>query len=68
MRIILLFIASFLFIGLALAATNVAIQGGPVTVKGGYIDLGTTVIVSTTPTTAERAGQCIGILCGVTYN
>lgn len=47
--------------------TGVTVTGGPVVIKGGYVDIGKTVVVSTTPT-AENAGQCIGILCGVTYN
>lgn len=50
------------------ATTNVTIQGGPVVIKGGYVDLGQTVLVSTTPATSDKAGQCVGILCGVTYN
>jgi hypothetical protein len=65
---VLFIILSVFFIGWLLAATNVTVQGGPVKVKGGYVDLGTTVIVSTTPSPSENAGQCIGILCGVTYN
>lgn len=55
------------FARLVFAVTGVAIQGGPVIVRGGYMDIGTTVLVSSNSVT-ERAGTCIGILCGVTYN
>jgi hypothetical protein len=57
-----------LIAGLVLAATQVSIQGGPVKIRGGYVDSGTTVLVSTTPAPSDKAGQCVGILCGVTYN
>lgn len=68
MRLALLVVLFLFLIRLVIAATNVSILGGPVIIKGGYMDLGTSVIVSTTPASSDKAGQCIGILCGVTYN
>lgn len=68
MRLTILIVLFLFLMRLLMAATNVTIQGGRVIIKGGYVDLGTTVLVSTTPTKGDNAGQCIGILCGVTYN
>ena len=68
MRLALLVVLFLFLIRLVIAETNVSILGGPVIIKGGYMDLGTTVLVSTTPAPGDNAGHCIGILCGVTYN
>lgn len=63
-----LWIVLFLLIARwALAASGVTIKGGPVSIKGGYVDLGVTVVVSTSAIT-ERAGQAIGLLLPLTYN
>ncbi len=67
MRVFLFIVLLLFLVRLVLATVGVTIRGGPVKIKGGYVDIGTTVVVSTT-SVPERAGQCIGILCGVTYN
>lgn len=66
MRLLLL-LAAFLFVfSVCFAGTNATtIQGGKVTIRGGYMTIGPSqhaVVVSTSTT-----GQCMGMLCGVTY-
>jgi hypothetical protein len=66
-RYLILIVLVLVVMRLALAASGVTVTGGAVKINGGYVDIGTTVNVSSTPIT-ELQGKCMGILCGVTYN
>ncbi len=64
-RFLIFFVVAFSIAMGIVFASEMAINGGRVTISGGYMDFGTReterVVVST------MTGQCIGILCGVTY-
>ena len=49
----------------AVPQSEVNIQGAKVTVQGGYLDLGVREFESVAVSTVT--GQCMGILCAVTY-
>lgn len=50
------------------AAQNVSIQSGKVAIQGGYVAIGSTQAISiVSGGGVNTAGQCIGILCGVTH-
>lgn len=48
------------------ATTGLTIQGGQLTINDGYLAVGSTfTVVNVTPT--GTTGQCMGMLCGITY-
>jgi len=68
MRWLLLIVSFLLLSQWLMAKSQVTIQGGKVALRGGYMVIGSTQAVVVTPSVSGTTGQCIGILCGVTYN
>lgn len=62
--VIVVFFSSCLI--LMAAQRGLTIQGGKVVLNGGYMAIGSTqTVMAVAP--AGTTGQCMGMLCGVTY-
>ncbi len=65
MLILAIIFTSAIFRAVLAANSEMAINGGKVTIRGGYLDFGVrerdVIVISTT------TGQCLGTLCGVTH-
>lgn len=67
MRLFLIIILFLLAFRLALAGpSGISINGGAVSIKGGYAAFGPQIPEETVIVSTSTAGQCMGILCAVT--
>lgn len=67
MRVLLLIILLFLALKFALGVlTGVTVQGGKLSVTGGYLAVDPSVASQVVIISTSTVGQCIGILCGIT--
>lgn len=61
---VILVIVTFMALVVSAASTALTINGGICAITGGEVSV---YLSSTTTVVVSNVGQCIGILCGVTY-